>query len=820
MFNTTCMNNIKCHNGTRYCGNINHNHTKTTCDKTAVWGAIGTTNRTYCNPCFTQLNKFEKIKQDQYEKTNNKCIVCENKGKIEYGIRGYSPTHCKKCSESDLQIINLKSGNICSMVNDNGIYICKMQGRSKINNKHYCTTHANIIGTQTNIEILNTYTKCTIEGCLANAYYSLDSNDSTKATHCKKCAELSKEPFYEIKNRKLCINWVKNNCKSTHRVPAEGSKGTQAIFDCYSLMHKTISAKGPRAFYGLEQGNPLYCQKCGIAAGKDYHNVESKKCEKCNLTRPVWAYGPDAYATRCKNCTPKDDVNWISVNTRRSIVEQIALDNLIKIKGCHFIGCDIKYPSFGYIWKQPTHCKDHKYIDMIDVYTKKCVVKGCNKHKCYGTEWRKPEYCATHGKDKSGYENVISKRCKECQIIASYGSKWQKPTHCMSHGIPLGLNNVVSKKCESVGCSTRATYGLNKSPTHCSTHGNELSMSDVTHIKCFILDCNLRACFGTEINSPEYCYNHKDDDMEDVVHIKCAFGDCSKRPSYGVEFGSATHCISHKSEIMVDVVSKRCEFDDCAIQASYNYEGLMVKYCKTHKEDNMINVKATTCNYLGCYTQASFNEQGDKAKYCFTHKYGNMINVRAYRCFATNCEIQINSNDRYKGYCFNCFYINYPNEPIIRNYKTKEITIMNSISNALKIEIIKDKMIIGSGSKRRPDGLIQLDHHNIVIEIDEHQHKHVGYINDSIRDIEIFNALNKNPLTIIRFNPDRFNGVKNGLFNLNTNTKLVEVIHKERYETAIQELINTINNAILNPPLESKNESDSINVIKLRFDNE
>lgn len=783
------MNNIKCHNGTRYCNSKSdtHVHKKLICDNPAVWGAIGTTDRTYCNPCFTQLGKFEKIKQDQYEKTNNKCIGCGNKDKIEYGIRECPPTHCKKCSESDLQIINLKSGNICSMINDDGIYICKMQGRSKIDNKHYCTNHGKIIGTQNNIEILNTYTKCTIEGCLANAYYSLETNDSTKATHCKKCAELSKEPFYDTKNRKLCIN-----CGDKRASFKRGeSDKTEYCGDCVNK---------------IKIDNP-----------DEIFKSSNKNCEKCNLTRPSWAHGPDAYATRCKSCTPKDDANWISVNTRRSIVDQIVLDNLIKIKGCHFIGCDIKYPSFGYIWKQPTHCQDHKSTNMIDVYTKKCIVNGCNKHKCYGTEWRKPKYCATHGKDKSGYENVISKRCKECKIIASYGSDWQKPTYCMSHGIPLGLHNVVSKKCESVGCSTRATYGSNKSPTHCSTHGKELSMSDVTHIKCFILDCNLRACFGTEINSPEYCYNHKDDDMEDVVHTTCAFGDCSKRPSYGVEFGSATHCISHKSEIMVDVISKRCEFDDCISPAYFNYEGLMVKYCKTHKEDNMINVKATTCNYLGCYTQASFNYNGLKAEYCFTHKYDDMINVNSKWCLMKDCTTQANIS-KYKGYCFNCFYINYPNETVIFNYKTKETKIMNSISNTF--EIIKDQMIQGSGSRRRPDGIINLNNHNIIIEIDEYQHKRKGYLNEKIREREIFEALNKIPLTIIRFNPDRFNKLNNSLFSISKETRLVYIAHEERYKFAIQELVSTINNAILNPPLESKNESDSIRIIKLRFDDE
>jgi hypothetical protein len=420
-------------------------------------------------------------------------------------------------------------------------------------------------------------------------------------------------------------------------------------------------------------------------------------------------------------------------------------------------------------------------------------------------------------------QNVVSKRCAECKIIASYGYEWQKPTHCMTHGLkqdPL-MRNVVSKQCVANGCETRPTFGLyGGSPTHCGAHKSG-DMIDVVHIKCAKSDCTKRACFGTEINTPEYCITHKTDEMEDVVHTKCLDETCVVRPSFGFEFGSAKYCFDHKDADMIDVVSKRCESDGCKIQAAYNYDGLVVKYCYTHKLDDMINIKATECCYDGCSTQASFANDGDSAEYCFMHKADNMINVRAYRCQIPSCTTQISSNDKYKGYCFSCFYINYPDEPVIRNHKIKEKTIMNSILNILsEHEIDQDQMIAGSGCRRRPDGLLKLSTHNIVIEIDEHQHKYYGYGYEASRNTEIYEALGKQPLTIIRFNPDSYkvNTMKYpGLFVAPVN-QLLKVADFQRYDAEIVTLIAAIQRVIKDPPSESKSELDNIHTVWLRFD--
>jgi len=235
----------------------------------------------------------------------------------------------------------------------------------------------------------------------------------------------------------------------------------------------------------------------------------------------------------------------------------------------------------------------------------------------------------------------------------------------------------------------------------------------------------------------------------------------------------------------------------------------------------MINVRAVECLHDKCTTQASFANEGHSAEYCFAHKVDSMINVKAYRCQIESCTTQIGSNDKYKGYCFSCFYINYPDEPVIRNHKIKEKTIMNSLTNILtEYHIDQDQMIAGSGCRRRPDGLIKLSDHNIVIEIDEHQHKYYGLGYESDRNSEIYAALGKRLLTIIRFNPDSYkvNNEKHlGLFIAPVD-RLLEIKDLGRYDQAVVALVAAIQTVIREPPIESKNELENIHTVWLRFD--
>jgi hypothetical protein len=80
-----------------------------------------------------------------------------------------------------------------------------------------------------------------------------------------------------------------------------------------------------------------------------------------------------------------------------------------------------------------------------------------------------------------------------------------------------------------------------------------------------------------------------------------------------------------------------------------------------------------------------------------------------------------------------------------------------------------DKTIPDGCSKRRPDVLIPLSTHNIIVEIDEGQHKAYSSTCEVSRINELFTDLDHLPLIMIRFNPD---GYKEGDTNHNSCFKL------------------------------------------------
>ena len=59
-----------------------------------------------------------------------------------------------------------------------------------------------------------------------------------------------------------------------------------------------------------------------------------------------------------------------------------------------------------------------------------------------------------------------------------------------------------------------------------------------------------------------------------------------------------------------------------------------------------------------------------------------MINFNAKYCKSSFCNTT--TNNKSKGYCFFCFVHVFPDEPLSRNYKTKEKYISNYILQVFK----------------------------------------------------------------------------------------------------------------------------------------
>lgn len=124
-------------------------------------------------------------------------------------------------------------------------------------------------------------------------------------------------------------------------------------------------------------------------------------------------------------------------------------------------------------------------------------------------------------------------------------------------------------------------------------------------------------------------------------------------------------------------------------------------------------------------------------------------------CKSTWCHT-IKSN-KYEGYCLFCFMHLFPDKPITRNYKTKEKYITDKIIEYFPdFTWIADKKVEEGCSKRRPDLLIDLGSHIIIVEIDENKHTNYDCSCENKRVMEISQDLGHRPLVFIRFNPDDY----------------------------------------------------------------
>jgi hypothetical protein len=256
------------------------------------------------------------------------------------------------------------------------------------------------------------------------------------------------------------------------------------------------------------------------------------------------------------------------------------------------------------------------------------------------------------------------------------------------------------------------------------------------------------------------------------------------------------------------------------IRASYskNYGDKPI-YCKNHAINGMIDVISRLCKYDGCTKQPTYNYSEYKyGIYCYNHKLDGMTNVSGKKCISDFCHHipYYHNRFKYKGYCVYCFVNLFPDEPISRNHKTKERYIINHIEqNFSNYDISCDKKIQDGCSKRRPDCLFDFGNFCLIIEIDENQHQTYDTSCENKRIMEISKDIGHRPLTMIRFNPDKYinkDGKKvSSCFGINQ-LGLCKVRNEKELQTRLDILYQTIQNCIITSP------KKTINIIPLFMD--
>ena len=168
------------------------------------------------------------------------------------------------------------------------------------------------------------------------------------------------------------------------------------------------------------------------------------------------------------------------------------------------------------------------------------------------------------------------------------------------------------------------------------------------------------------------------------------------------------------------------------------------KYCKGSEicKHNILN---TNCKECKGSSFCEHNKVKSRCKICG----GSSL------CKSSWCETR--GHKKYKGYCLHCCIQICPEIKVSRNYKTKEIFIVDIIKNNFSdFTWINDKKVQNGCSNRRPDLLLDMGSHIIIVEIDENKHNNYDCNCENKRLMEISQDLNHRPIIFIRFNPDSY----------------------------------------------------------------
>ena len=112
---------------------------------------------------------------------------------------------------------------------------------------------------------------------------------------------------------------------------------------------------------------------------------------------------------------------------------------------------------------------------------------------------------------------------------------------------------------------------------------------------------------------------------------------------------------------------------------------------------------------------------------------------------------------KYNGYCLPCCLQVHPEIKILRNYKTKENDVVDRIVKYFPdFTWIHDKRVQDGCSLRRPDLLLDMGSHILIVEIDENKHIDYGCSCETKRLMQISQDLQSRPIVFIRFNPDDY----------------------------------------------------------------
>lgn len=358
------------------------------------------------------------------------------------------------------------------------------------------------------------------------------------------------------------------------------------------------------------------------------------------------------------------------------------------VRPCSFKNCKVKKAYYG--TSNPNDgwwCFIHKKKGMKKIAKSVCQYKDCDKRWMYAiNRTTTKRFCGIKGHRKKGMIDLLSKMCILCdKRRASYAKKGQSvKEYCKpcanENNIKVVITGVRLCKCPKDKRQPIYNYPGKKIPLYCSKCKKD-GMMNVKDPKCIICE-ETRPNYGIDgTNKKLYCKECSETINGYIVLIGIKMCEtCGKfQATYGNKSdGIRRFCTDHKKTGMTLIYGNYCIKCENTIAVFGFPNDKKATYCKDDMKKGMIDIVNKRC--ITCVDekeetpkQGKYNSLGEKCgKYCLEHKLDGMINVNATYCIS-KCGTQV-SNNKYSGYCVDCYRCKYPNNKIFRIICVKEKT--------------------------------------------------------------------------------------------------------------------------------------------------
>ena len=412
--------------------------------------------------------------------------------------------------------------------------------------------------------------------------------------------------------------------------------------------------------------------------------------------------------------------------------------------------------------------------------------------------------------DKKNYceHNKIKRICKDCKGISICEHNRMKTTCKECKGNSICEHNKIKYICKD--CKGKSICIHDKIKYVCiDCKGSQICIHNNIKAKC--KDCkgyslcihNKEQYHCKECNGKSFCIH----DKKKYICKDCnGNGICihDKQKNICKECKGSSICIHDKNKffckeckgISICIHNKPKQFCKECGGSSYCEHNKLKHYCRecgssSYCEHNKLKHYCKDC---GGSAYCIHNKEKSYCKICNGRKL----------CKSSWCETH--GNKKYDGYCVPCFVNNRENKDklAMRNYKTKETEVVSRIKEIFPhFSWVVDKKIQDGCSRRRPDLLLDLGSHIIIVEIDENKHTNYDCSCENKRLMEISQDLGHRPIIFIRFNPDDYinqDGKKiKSCWRLNklagmTIVKTKEIEWNERINSLIQQIKYWIDN--------------------------